>query len=135
MRPDEVKLLVVDDNPMMRNVLRRLMTDLGVHFIDEAPDGGAALELFLRTAYDLVLTDWNMPVLNGLEFIRKVRHGGVRSETPVVLFTGDVSARNMLDALEAGATDFVGKPFLGGIVCEKVLRILALLPREHPTGV
>ncbi len=90
MRPDEVKLLVVDDNPMMRNVLRRLMTDLGVHFIDEAPDGGAALELFLRTAYDLVLTDWNMPVLNGLEFIRKVRHGGVRSETPVVLFTGDV---------------------------------------------
>ena len=135
MRPDEVKLLVVDDNAMMRRVLRRLMYELGVRFIDEAPDGAVAFELFLETPYDLVLTDWNMPVLSGLELVRKIRGGGLRSDTAVILFTGDVSPRNLVDALEAGATDFIGKPFLGGIVCERVLRILALLPREHPTGV
>ncbi len=130
-----MKLLVVDDSAMMRRLLRRLMHGLGIRFIDEAPDGAAALELFLKTPYDVVLTDWNMPVLTGLELVQKIRHGGLRSDTAVILFTGDVSARNMLDALEAGATDFVNKPFVAGIVCEKVLRILALLPRENPTSV
>ena len=135
MKPEEVRLLLVDDSAMMRKVLRRLMSALGIGVIDEAPDGGVGLELFSRTPYDLVLTDWHMPVLTGLELLREIRQGGLRSDTPVIIFTGDVSPRNMLDALEAGATDFVSKPFVGGIVCEKVLRILALLPREHPTRV
>ena len=135
MTPEGATLLLVDDNEMLRKVLRRLMRTLGISRIDEAPDGVAALELFQKTAYDLVLTDWNMPRMNGLELVERIRHGEVRSDTPVVLFTGEASSRNLLDALKAGATDYIGKPFVAGIVCQKVLRILNLLPRENPTPV
>ena len=131
MSPERARLLVVDDNPTMRKILRRLMRTLGVDQIDEAPDGAAAFELFEKTPYDLVLTDWNMPLLDGLDLVRRIRGSAVRGDTPVMLFTGEGSARNLIDALEAGATDFVSKPFVTGIVCQKVLRILQLLPQAE----
>ena len=128
MTPDRAKLLIVDDSTMIRRLLRALMEGVGFRNIDEAPDGAAALEAFHSATYDVVLSDWNMPFVNGIQLLRTIRHGGVRSDTPLVLFTGDVSAKRMVEALEEGANGFVAKPFVAGLVCEKILRIVAALP-------
>ena len=125
MSPNRATLLVVDDSRMLRNVVHEVMQGLGIVNVDEAPDGGAALRLFHEKPYDLVLTDWNMPFVTGIELLRTIRHGSVRSETPVVLFTADVSARRLVEALESGANGFVAKPFVMPTLCEKILRIIA----------
>jgi two-component system chemotaxis response regulator CheY len=128
MSPNRARLLVVDDSKMLRKIIRELMVELGFVTIDEAPDGGAALKLFHEKPYDLVLSDWNMPFVTGIELLRAIRSGSVRNETPVVLFTADVSARRMVEALESGANGFVAKPFVVPALCEKILRIISTLP-------
>lgn len=128
MNPGRARLLVVDDSRMIRRVLIALMQKVGFTQIDEAANGLAALELFQVNDYDLVLTDWTMPGLDGIELLRMIRHSTLRSDTPVVLFTGDVSAKRMIEALDSGANGFVAKPFVPTAVCEKVLRIIATLP-------
>lgn len=128
MTPDRARLLIVDDSATIRRVLRSLMHEVGFRRIDEAPDGAAALECFQTTAYDVVLSDWNMPYVSGIQLLRTIRHGALRSDTPLVLFTGDVSAKRMVEALEEGANGFLAKPFVAGVVCEKILRIVAALP-------
>ncbi|MDP1830403.1 MAG: response regulator [Archangium sp.] len=128
MTPNHARLLVADDSRMLRQVIRELLQDLGFVTIDEAPDGAAALSLFLEKPYDLVLTDWNMPSLSGIELLRAIRSGDVRNQTAVVLFTGDMSARRMVEALESGANGFVAKPFAVPALCDKILRIIASVP-------
>lgn len=138
MTPNRARLLVADDSRMIRKLIRELLQDLGFVSIDEAPDGAAALTLFREKPYDLVLTDWNMPTLSGIDLLRAIRTGPVRHETPVVLFTADVSARRMVEALESGANGFVAKPFAVPALCEKILRIIAsVAPRSEfvPTHV
>jgi two-component system, chemotaxis family, chemotaxis protein CheY len=128
MNPNRARLLVVDDTRMIRRVVRDLMRELGFTNIDEAADGAAALELFRSTHFDLVLTDWNMPRLTGIELLSAIRTGEVRPHTPVVIFTGEVSARRMLQAVQSGANGFIEKPFVAEALCEKVFRIVAALP-------
>jgi len=128
MTPNHARLLVADDSRLIRKFIRELMQDLGFVAIDEAPDGAAALALFREKPYDLVLSDWNMPSLSGIELLRAIRTGPVRTETPVVLFTADVSARRMVEALESGASGFVPKPFAVPALCDKILRIIASVP-------
>lgn len=128
MTPNHARLLVADDSRMLRKLVHGLLQELGFVNIDEAADGAAALSLFREKPYDLVLTDWNMPSLSGIELLRAIRGGPVRNETPVVLFTGDVSARRMVEALESGANGFVAKPFVVPSLCEKILRIIASVP-------
>ena len=77
MSPNRAKLLVVDDTRTIRKIIRDLMHELGFVIIDEAPDGRSALELFHKSPYDLVLTDWNMPYLTGIELLRAIRHDRV----------------------------------------------------------
>lgn len=129
MSPEMAKLLIVDDSRMIRTMLRGLLQGLGIGRIDEAPDGAAALELFHLTAYDLVLTDWNMPRLTGLELLRMIRHGPVRSDTAVLLISGDVTAGRIVEASGAGATGFVAKPFAVKLLREQVQRIISELPQ------
>ena len=128
----QTRLLVVDDSESMRRSVRNLLHTFGFPLIDEASDGAEALELFERTAYDLVLTDWQMPRLDGLELVRAIRQHPVRSQTPVLVLTGHVNSERVQEALGAGATGFVAKPFEIGSLCEKVLAALGLLPPVSP---
>jgi two-component system, chemotaxis family, chemotaxis protein CheY len=128
MTPDRAKLLIVDDSRMIRKVLRNLMQGVGFTTIDEAPDGAAALDLFRMAAYDLVLSDCNMPHVSGLELLRTIRHGTLRRDTAFVLLSGDLTAGRMVEALKAGASAIVAKPFSAPVLCEQVLRIVAALP-------
>jgi two-component system, chemotaxis family, chemotaxis protein CheY len=128
MKPERARLLIVDDSRMIRKVLRGLMQTIGFNNIDEAPDGARALDLLNMTAYDLVLSDWNMPRLSGLELLRTIRHGTQRNHTAMLLISGDVSAARMVEAIESGANGFVPKPFVARALCDQVLKIIAAVP-------
>ena len=122
-------LLVVDDSASMRASICELLRDLGFTHIDEAADGAAAITLFQRTAYDVVITDWYMPRANGLMLLRSIRGGAERNQTPVLMLTGNATCCRQAEALEAGATGFIAKPSIAPTLCEKVLRLVAGL---HP---
>ena len=127
MNRTNTRLLVVDDSPSMRQIICELLHELGFPAVDEAADGGVALELFHRNPYDLVLTDWQMPHLNGLELVRAIRHAPQRSQTPVLVLTGHVTQARVVEAIEAGANGFVAKPFFPPSLCEKVMDLVASL--------
>lgn len=118
-------VLVVDDSASMRTVICRVLYNLGFRHLDEAPDGLAALEAFARVPYDLVITDWNMPHLDGVELVRAIRRAPQRRDTPVLVLTGEVSAARVVQALDAGANGFVAKPVIMPALGEKVMRLLA----------
>lgn len=131
MSPEHAKLLIVDDELMIRKVLRALMNRMGFGDIDEASDGAEALDLFQMAAYDLVLTDWNMPRVNGLELLKTIRHGQAKSQTPVVLLSAEITQRRRLEAMASGANVFITKPFDATTLCEQVLNIVLKLPAER----
>lgn len=120
-------VLVVDDSASMRRVICRVLQDLGFRRVDEAPDGLLALEAFTRVPYDLVITDWQMPRLDGVGLVRAIRCAPERRDTPVLVMTGEVSAERVVLALDAGANGFVAKPFIMPALGEKVLRLLGTM--------
>ena len=128
------KILIVDDNDAMRGNVRELMKDLGLVSIDEASNGRVGLALFESNHYDLVLTDWNMPFVNGLELLRRIRRACVGSKTPVVLLSSDVSEARALEALSAGASEFLGKASAPTKLREQVLRLVSSLAPKPDFG-
>lgn len=128
MNRDKAHLLVVDDSPSMRRVICELLTELGFRRVDEAADGAAALERFRHDDYDVVITDWNMPHMNGLELLKAIRHAPEHADTPVLVLTGQVSANRVVEALEAGADGFVAKPFITPSLVDKVVKLVAARP-------
>ncbi len=107
--------LVVDDSRVIRKVARRILEEIGFD-IAEASDGMEALAWCRAAMPDAILLDWNMPVMNGIDFLRQLRRepGG---EAPVVIFcTVENEAANILEALQAGANEYIMKPFDGDII-------------------
>ena len=114
--------LIVDDSRVVRKVARRILEDL--HFsIEEAADGRLAMEACLRKMPDVILLDWNMPVMNGLDFLRALRKtpGGT---SPVVVFcTTENDLAHIQEALGAGADEYIMKPFDGDIIRNKFAQV------------
>jgi two-component system chemotaxis response regulator CheY len=114
--------LVVDDSRVIRNVARRILEALGFK-IEEAADGQQALDACKRAMPDGILLDWNMPVMNGIEFLKALRAtpgGG----TPIVLFcTTETEMTKIQQAIEAGANEYIMKPFDSEIVESKLLQV------------
>jgi two-component system chemotaxis response regulator CheY len=118
------RAMVVDDSRAMRLVLSRILHAIGITVVGESSNGLEAINhLAGASGVDLVLVDWNMPVMDGLEFIRRVRanpqFGGVR----VLMVTTEVERENVATALAAGADEYVMKPFTSDVIVEK-LRLL-----------
>lgn len=114
--------LVVDDSRVIRNVARRILEALGFK-VDEAADGQQALDACRRTMPDAILLDWNMPVMDGISFLRALRAdpGGT---TPVVLFcTTETEMTKIQQAIEAGANEYIMKPFDSEIVESKLSQV------------
>jgi two-component system KDP operon response regulator KdpE len=120
------KILVVDDEPQIRRMMRATLTSSG-HQVDEARTGEEALEKFRAFLPDLVLLDWNMPGMGGLEACRALRSG---SDVPIIILTVRNAEKEKVEALDAGADDYVCKPF--GMQ-ELLARIRAAL-RRTPTS-
>lgn len=117
--------LVVDDSKAMRMVLKKIMSEVGYE-VSEAGDGSEALiRLKEIDGVDLMLVDWNMPIMNGLEFVRAVRENSTYDEVPLMMVTTEDGMDKIVEALEAGANEYVMKPFTPESIIEK-LEILGL---------
>lgn len=103
------KVLVVDDSGTMRKIILRSLNALGVTDVVEAGDGSDGLDLFKQQQFDVVLTDWNMPRMTGLELLKAIRGSG--STVPVILITTEAEKGRVLEAVQAGVSDYLVKPF------------------------
>lgn len=104
-----MKALIVDDSGVMRKIIIRSLLSLGPCEFVEAVNGKDAFEKFVTEPFDLVLTDWNMPVRNGLELVQDIR--GAQSQVPIIMITTEAQKGQITLAIEAGVSDYLTKPF------------------------
>jgi two-component system, chemotaxis family, chemotaxis protein CheY len=122
------KALIVDDSKTIRMVLGKIMRELGYETC-EAANGQDGLNVVEKEkgAVNLVLADWNMPVMNGLDMVKHLRENPDNAELKVIMVTTETEIGNMVSALEAGANEYVMKPFTKDILKEK-LEMVGILP-------
>jgi two-component system chemotaxis response regulator CheY len=119
-----MKFLVVDDFPTMRRIVRNLLKELGYSNVDEAEDGAAGLARLRSGAYEFVISDWNMPNLDGLAMLKEIRADASLSHLPVLMVTAESKKENIIAAAQAGASGYVVKPFTAATLDEKLNKIL-----------
>ncbi|SIT42449.1 chemotaxis regulator transmitting signal to flagellar motor component [Paraburkholderia ribeironis] len=119
-----MKFLVVDDFPTMRRIVRNLLKELGYSNVDEAEDGQAGLARLRGGNYDFVISDWNMPNLDGLAMLKEIRADANIAHLPVLMVTAESKKENIIAAAQAGANGYVVKPFTAATLDEKLNKIL-----------
>ena len=122
-----LKVLVVDDEAAMRRVTRSLLQAIGIKTIYEANDGSSGLDAICRTAPDVVILDWEMPGLNGWEFLRKVRSPGhfPYPDVPIIMLTGHGERSRVVEAVKAGVNEFLLKPVSTKALLARFISILS----------
>lgn len=118
-----IKILVVDDFPTMRRIIKNLLKDLGYENVDEAEDGQMGLEKLRNGSFDFVVSDWNMPNLDGLEMLKQIRADANLKSLPVLMVTAEAKKENIIAAAQAGASGYVVKPFTAATLEEKLNKI------------
>jgi two-component system chemotaxis response regulator CheY len=118
-----LKILIVDDFPTMRRIVKNLLKDLGFQNVEEAEDGAMGLDKLKNGSFDLVVSDWNMPNMDGLEMLKAIRSDSLLSKTPVLMVTAEAKKENIVAAAQAGANGYVVKPFTAATLEEKLLKI------------
>jgi two-component system, chemotaxis family, chemotaxis protein CheY len=104
-------ILVIDDHTTMVRIIVKLMQEVGFKKIDTATDGGEALEMITEKDYSLIVSDWNMEPMTGLELLKKVRASDRTKDIPFIMCTAESKPKNVLAAKEAGVTNYIVKPF------------------------
>lgn len=106
------KILIVDDYKTMLRVIRNLLGQIGFKDVDEATDGTMALELMKNKQYDLIISDWNMEPMTGLDLLKNVRTAaGPMQKVPFIMVTAENKAENIIAAKQAGVNNYIVKPF------------------------
>jgi len=118
-----MKILVVDDHESMRRIEKQILNDLGFPNVDMADDGATALPMLQNGDYDFVISDWNMPKMEGLELLKAIRSDARIGKTPVLLVTAESKKEKIIEAAKAGVNDYVVKPFNAEIIKAKIARI------------
>jgi two-component system chemotaxis response regulator CheY len=115
------RALVVDDSRTIRSILAKKLVHLGFQ-VSQAENGQIALDVLRATPMvSLALVDWNMPVMNGLEFVKSVRAESIYDDMTIVMVTTETETSQMLAALDAGANDYIMKPFTDEIIIERLM--------------
>ncbi|MFC3338436.1 chemotaxis response regulator CheY [Paracandidimonas soli] len=122
-----IKILVVDDFPTMRRIIRNLLKDLGFENVEEAEDGAMGLDKLRNGNFDFVVSDWNMPNLDGLSMLQQIRADPGLSKLPVLMVTAEAKKENIIAAAQAGANGYVVKPFTAATLEEKLNKIFEKL--------
>ena len=120
-----LKFLVVDDFSTMRRIVKNLLQELGYNDITEADDGNTALPLLKAGAFDILITDWNMPGMPGLELLKAVRADERLAKLPVLMLTAEAKREQIVEAAQAGVNGYVVKPFTAAILKDKIDKILS----------
>ncbi|WP_034293364.1 chemotaxis response regulator CheY [Herbaspirillum sp. RV1423] len=121
------KFLVVDDFSTMRRIVRNLLKELGYTNVDEAEDGVQALQKLRSDQFDFVVSDWNMPNMDGLTMLQEIRKDPALSKLPVLMVTAEAKKENIVAAAQAGANGYVVKPFTAATLDEKLGKIFEKL--------
>ena len=117
-------ILVVDDYKTMLRILRNLLKQLGFENVDEAEDGGSALARMHERDYGLVISDWNMEPMTGLQLLREVRADNALNHMPFIMVTAESKVENVLSAKEAGVSNYIVKPFNAETLKSKIASVL-----------
>jgi two-component system chemotaxis response regulator CheY len=118
-----LKFLVVDDFSTMRRIVRNLMKELGFTNVEEAEDGAIALEKLRNNKFDFVVSDWNMPNMDGLTLLQSVRADPHLKGLPFLMITAEAKKENIIAAAQAGASGYIVKPFTAATLQEKMEKI------------
>ena len=127
MSDPKTKFLVVDDFSTMRRIVRNLLKELGFTNIEEAEDGEIALEKLNKGDFEFVVTDWNMPNMDGLTLLKNIRSSTSLKHLPVLMITAEAKKENIIAAAKAGANGYIVKPFTAATLSEKMDKIFEKL--------
>ena len=125
-----IKILVVDDFPTMRRIIRNLLKELEFVNVDEAEDGAIGLEKLKAGNYDFVVSDWNMPNMDGLAMLQAIRATPSMAKLPVLMVTAEAKKENIIAAAQSGANGYVVKPFTAITLEEKITKIFEKIAKE-----
>jgi two-component system chemotaxis response regulator CheY len=123
MADKNLKFLVVDDFSTMRRIIRNLLKELGFVNVDEAEDGVVALQKLRGDKFDFIVSDWNMPNMDGLTLLQNIRADEALKKIPVLMVTAEAKKENIVAAAQAGASGYVVKPFTAVTLDEKLNKI------------
>ena len=124
-----IRILIVDDFSTMRRIVKNLLNDLGFTNTAEADDGNSALAELRRGPFDMVITDWNMPGMPGIELLKAIRSDAALAKMPVLMVTAEAKREQIIEAAQAGVNGYVIKPFTAATLSDKLDKIFERL--EH----
>ena len=130
MADPKMKFLVVDDFSTMRRIVRNLLKELGFTNVDEAEDGQVALQKLNSLPFDFVVTDWNMPNMDGLTLLQNIRATPSLKHLPVLMITAEAKKENIIAAAQAGASGYIVKPFTAATLSEKLEKIFEKMGKK-----
>ena len=119
-----MKVLVVDDYSTMRRIIRNLLTQIGYTDIDEAADGGDALQKLRAVHYGLVISDWNMEPMTGYDLLKHVRADDKLTGTPFIMVTAESKTNNVIAARKAGVDNYIVKPFNAATLQQRINSVM-----------
>lgn len=127
----QISILVVDDNMHMRKIVRALLMAFGVRQVQEAEDGAAALEAFEQNSPDIIITDWVMPIIDGIEMVQMIRRPDACSNpfVPIIMLTGHAEKRRVMEARDCGIHEFLCKPISARAL---YLRLYSVIAHPRP---
>jgi two-component system chemotaxis response regulator CheY len=125
--PTDLKFLIVDDFSTMRRIVRGLLKEIGYHNAEEAEDGSVALRMLQNAKFDFVVSDINMPVMNGFELLSAVKADDNLKHLPVLMVTAEARKEDIVRAAKDGAAGYIVKPFTKATLEEKVQKIMQKL--------
>ena len=118
-----MKILVVDDMLTMRRIVKNIMKQLGFANVEEAENGQDALTKLRAESFGFVISDWNMPVMTGIELLRAIRADDSLKAIPVLMVTAEAQKENLIEAIQAGVSNYIVKPFTAEVLQEKMSKI------------
>jgi len=118
-----MKILVVDDMSTMRRIVKNIMKQLGFANVEEAENGQDALDKLRADTFGFVISDWNMPVMTGIQLLRAIRADETLKAIPVLMVTAEAQKENLIEAIQAGVSNYIVKPFTAEVLQEKMGKI------------
>lgn len=118
-----MKVLVVDDMVTMRRIVKNILKQLGFGNVDEAENGQEALQKLRADTFGFVVSDWNMPVMTGIDMLRAIRADEKLKTLPVLMVTAEAQQSNLIEAVQAGISNYIVKPFTAETMQEKIAKI------------
>ena len=124
-----IRILIVDDFSTMRRIVKNLLNDLGLTNTAEADDGSTALIELRKAPFDLVITDWNMPGMPGIDLLKAIRADSALSKIPVLMVTAEAKREQIIEAAQAGVNGYIIKPFTAATLEDKLAKIFERLEK------